>query len=124
MSITNDNLIPFTVIPYKLKDKYEINRYHPATSAFHNPSYFQKNVVRYVKAFTEYANYQKLKVAEDIAHSFNAVLVPRTLLHSRRKIMFKDKRVQVGKLVYYVIPLNQLTEGEKEKISIYSEEQE
>lgn len=77
--------------------------------------------VRYAQLITDYHNDDKLRMAEAIAHSLGAFLVPSTCLHWRFKQNHADRKVQVGYQTYYTLRREEMTEGAYQKFVSFVE---
>ncbi|MED4570976.1 hypothetical protein P9302_16050 [Brevibacillus agri] len=71
--------------------------------------------VRFAQMVSEYHNDDKLRMAESIAHSLGAYLVPSSCLHWRFKQQHADRKVQVGYQTYYSLRREEMTDGAFQK---------
>lgn len=76
-------------------------------------------VGRYKEQTDEYYRLMALKSAEDTAKASNALLVPSTCLHRRRRD--PQRRVMLFGRTYYVVPQDDLTEMDLEKYKLACE---
>jgi hypothetical protein len=78
------------------------------------------NVVAYAKRMQEFAFYQALEVAEDIAHKQGYILLPWSCIHWKRAKNFgADRKVKIGRNSYFLMKPSELTESEKTKLELY-----
>lgn len=77
--------------------------------------------VRFAKLITDFHNDEKLRMAEAIANSLGAFLVPSGCLHWRFRKNYSDRMVQVGYQTYYTLKREEMTDGAWRKFSDHVE---
>jgi hypothetical protein len=103
----------FTLIPKDIKD--------PRPLLFLYPNSI--NIVAYAKQMQEFAFYQALEVAEDLAKRQGFILLPWTCIHWQRAKNFGiDRKVKIGRKSFFLMKPNELTKSEEMKLERYLEE--
>lgn len=63
-----------------------------------------------------------VELAEELARVQNMLLIPSQVLHWRKKQEIKEEhKIKIGKHMYYLLPYENLTENEKNKLYEYIE---
>lgn len=107
----------FSLVPndYKSKD--------PRILAYLYPDEItksQQNLVKYNKTVAKFIYYNSLKIAEEMAKMFDYLLIPSSCVHWRRaKELGKNRRIKVGRNIFYLMREDELTKKEKQKLIDY-----
>lgn len=110
MTISQFSLIPKE---YKKKDPRPLLYLYPNSI----------NIVAYAKSMQEFAFYQALEVAEDLAKRQGFILLPWTCIHWQRAKSFGiDRKVKIGRKSFFLMKPNELTKSEEIKLEKYLEE--
>ena len=81
------------------------------------------NIVAYAKKMQEFAFYQALEVAEDLAKRQGFILLPWDCIHwQRAKNYGSDRKIKIGRKSFFLMKPNELTKREEAKLRIYLEE--
>jgi hypothetical protein len=105
----------FTLIPkeYKKKDPRCLLYLYPNSI----------NIVAYAKRMQEFAFYQALEVAEDLARKQGFILLPWSCIHWQRAKNFGiDRKVKIGRNSFFLMKPNELTKSEEIKLVRHLEE--
>lgn len=101
-----------SVVPKNFKDK------DPRTLPFLYPKTI--NIVAYAKSVQTFSFYQTLEVAEDLAKRQGFILLPWSCIHWERAKRFgEQRRVKVGRNTFFMMKIDELTNGEKKKLQLY-----
>jgi hypothetical protein len=71
--------------------------------------------VKYTKLSQEYHHWQAVAAAEKTARMFGRYLVPCTLIHWERKLLWESRRIQIGKKAFYALAQDEMTKLEYRK---------
>ena len=116
MSLLDD----FTLIPGDFREK------DPRQVAFMYPQSIissQQKFIAYNKKMQMFVYYHSLDVAETMAKLMNYVLLPTSILHWRRaKQLGADRRVRIGRNIFYLVKRSELTSKEVARLVEYAEE--
>lgn len=110
----------FTLIPGDFREK------DPRQLAYMFPQSIissQQKFIAYNKKMQTFVYYHSLDVAETMAKLMDYVLLPTSILHWRRaKQLGADRRVQIGRNVFYLVKQNELTSKERERLLDFAQE--
>ena len=79
---------------------------------YHYPSI---HPVKYTKLTSDYHYWRAVDAAERTAKVCGRLLIPAGCLHWQRKTRLDDRRIQIGKTVYYCLSADELTDLERDK---------
>ena len=105
----------FSLIPkdYKLKDPRPLLYLYPNSI----------NIVAYAKQMQQFAFYQSLEIAEDMAKRQGFILLPWQCMHwQRAKEYGADRKIKIGRKSFFLMKQDELTKMEKLKLQSYLEE--
>lgn len=81
------------------------------------------NIVYYAKKMQEFAFYQALEVAEELAKKQGFILLPWSCIHWQRAKNFGvDRKIKIGRNSFFLMKPNELTSSEKLKLQRYLED--
>jgi hypothetical protein len=94
----------------------------PRQMLYHFPS---MSAVKYAKMASTFYHWKMVQTAEELVKIHGQYLIPSSCIHWKRKedIDLK-KKIKIGKHVYYILRLDEMTDKEKEKFYAYLEEKD
>ena len=109
-----DDLRKYSIIPENFREK------DPRTLLYHFPSL---PIVKYAKLMQTYSHLMALDVAEDLSMRQGYVLLPFSCIHWKRaQKMGAERRLKIGRNSYYLMRLQEMTDGELGKLQDHIEE--
>lgn len=114
------SLHDFSLIPNDFREK------DPRQLAYLYPQRIissRQKFIAYNKKMQSFCYYHSLDVAEKIAKQLNYILLPASILHWRRKkTLGAERRVQIGRNIFYLVSRTELTDKEAEELVEYAAE--
>jgi hypothetical protein len=105
----------FTLIPKEYKKKDPRSLLYLYSNSI--------NIVAYAKRMQEFAFYQALEVAEDLARKQGFILLPWSCIHWQRAKHFgTDRKVKIGRNSFFIMKPHELTKSEEMKLVRHLEE--
>lgn len=106
-------MMGYSLVPddYKTKDPRMLAYLYPESIIKNEQSF-----VIYNKKMSQFIYYHSLDVAENMARIMGYILVPSSCVHWRRAKELNDRRVHVGRKVFYLVKDSELTKNEQKKL--------
>lgn len=109
MNLKNYSLVPNDLLD---KDPRNLAYYMPESVRATNISF-----ISFLKRMQRFSFYQNISYFEEFAHANNMILLPASVLHWRRREKLGDsRRFRIGRSAFYLVRVDELTEGEKKKL--------